>query len=101
MANLCAAARDLGRDWLVNLNRCGCRRGRCIGSISLRINEACLDVTRPDTIASIYEERKSRKIGVDAPCESEESVFNTFIYLRRSLNKFNSELLRKVAALIL
>ena len=101
MADLCAAVPVLGRDWLVNLDRCRCRRGRRIGSISLRIDEARLDVARPDTTASIYKEKQSRKIGVDAPCESKESLFNTYIYLRRGLNKLNSELICKLAALIL
>jgi hypothetical protein len=55
--NLCAAARSLYSGWLVNLDRVRCRGGRCVGGIGLRIDEACLDITRQDKVASIHEKK--------------------------------------------
>ena len=61
--NLCAAARSLYSSWLVNLDRIRCRGGRCVGSIGLRIDEACLDITRQDRAASIIEKKPVQENG--------------------------------------
>ena len=45
--------------------------------------------------------KKSERIEIDIPCEGEERLFNTYIYLRRGLNKLDSEFLRKLTALVL
>jgi len=62
--NLCAAARSLYSGWLVNLDRVRCCGGRCVGSIGLRIDEACLDITKQGRAASIHEKKVVKKMRI-------------------------------------
>ena len=86
---------------MVDLDRCGGRSGSRIGSISLRIDEARLDVTIRGQKTQHQYTKKNPSGKIDTPREGEESIFDAFVYLRRSLNKFDSKLLRKLAALFL
>ncbi len=84
--------------WLTLID-VGCAEGGALATSACESMRRAL-MSLDETTQRQYTRKRQERIELDTPCKGKESIFNSFVYLRRGFDKFDPEFFRKLTALI-